>query len=885
MKAQIHCLFIVLTLLAGLAQTGRAAVALTITPNTVSNTYSGPITVQVTGLTNTETVVIQKFLDANTNGVIDGSDLLWQQYTLTDGTNFVIGGVTNNNVPGDTDGTANGQITAKLNFQSDFLQTFGGKYLVKLSSPVGHFTPITNSFTVTNFPYAQRFTGTVVSNSVAVPNAVVILFPASQDGNPSGGCVANNSGSYTLPASAGTYSLVPFKTNFIANFRTAPALTLSNNATFTTNLSLIAATQTISGKIVDANNSSLGLPGLLVPVQTQDRSLLGTCFTDTNGNFTTRVNANQWSIGGDSAAVAFHGYVEPQNKTTVDTTTGSVSGVTIALHKATAFFYGTVKDNLGNPLPQEVAVYADDNNNGLYESDGYTDTNGNYVTAVVGGLGNSDPWYVSIDNSSSFPNYIFSQPAFDQNGGTNIGVGSAVLANFTAILATNHITGYVKDSNGNPISGVGVNVNTTTPIGGVNYQSSTDTDTNGNFSLNVPNGSWDVGVNQQGGDDSLDNILGSGNYQPPNDQNVVINNNNQVANFTVQLCDGVQIITASPLPGAQQGNSYYVQLQASACNNNFTWSVNDPADFPYGLNLNFDSSGEIYGTPTGSGTYNFSVHVDDGNGHTADTNLSLTINPTVSPLQITTTYLPNGTNTIFYSQTLQATGGTPPYSWSIPNYSASLPANLSLATNGVLSGTPATTANTYYFDIIVTDAATNTAEEDALPLTIVNPPLPPLVITNLSLPNGNVGAAYGAQLGATGGQSPYTWALALGSANPPPGLLLNASGLISGTPTTNGLFNFKVQATDANFTVTNKLFGIIVNPKPVLSLANWFTNQFQMRLAGASNQNYTVQMSTNLSSASWISLFITNNPATNAFLLTDPHATNQQRFYRILIGP
>jgi hypothetical protein len=258
---------------------------------------------------------------------------------------------------------------------------------------------------------------------------------------------------------------------------------------------------------------------------------------------------------------------------------------------------------------------------------------------------------------------------------------------------------------------------------------------------------------------------------------------------------------------------------------------------------------------------------------------------TAAPLQITTTYLPNGTNTIFYSQTLQATGGTPPYSWSIPNYSASLPANLSLATNGVLSGTPATTAKTYNFDIVVTDAAANMAEQDALPLTIVNPPLPPLVITNLSLPNGNVGAVYSVQLGATGGQSPYTWALALGSANPPPGVLINASGLISGTPTTNGLFNFKVQATDANLTVTNKLFGIIVNPKPVLSLASWFTNQFQMRLAGASNQNYTVQMSTNLSSASWISLFITNNPATNAFLLTDPHATNQQRFYRILIGP
>ena len=881
MRIQLHCLLIVLALLAGFARTGRAAVGLTITPNTVSNTYNGPITVQVTGLTNTETVVIQKFLDANTNGVIDGSDLLWQQYTLTDGTNFVIGGVTNNNVPGDTDGTANGQITAKLNFQSDVLQTFGGKYLVKLSSPVGHFTPITNSFTVTNFPYAQRFTGTVASNGVAVPNAVVILFPTAQDGNPLGGCVANNSGSYTLPAPAGSYSLVPFKTNFIANFKTAPALTLSNGATFTTNLSLIAATQTISGKIVDANNSSIGLPGILTPVQTQDRSLLGTCFTDTNGNFTTRVNANQWGIGGDSAAVAFHGYVQPQNKTTVDTTTGSVSGVTVKLAKATAFFYGTVKDNLGNPLPQEVAVYADDNNNGLYESDGYTDTNGNYVTAVVGGLGNSDPWYVSIDNSSSFPNYIFSQPTFDQNGGTNIGVGQEVLANITAILATNHITGNVS-FNGSPV--VGVQVDAYATIGLASYQSEADTDTNGNYSLNVVTGNWTVNVYDCCDNDSLDNILGSGNYVPTSSQGVNIANNNGTANFMVlpggsgQLFGYIKDTGGSPVVGVS------VSAQDQSSGQGYNASTDGTGYYSFGTvpNGNYDISVDCGGL--NSLGYQCLADVIT-NVVTSSIEADFTAQFTAAPLQITTTYLPNGTNTIFYSQTLQATGGTPPYSWSIPNYSASLPANLSLATNGVLSGTPATTAKTYNFDIVVTDAAANMAEQDALPLTIVNPPLPPLVITNLSLPNGNVGAVYSVQLGATGGQSPYTWALALGSANPPPGVLINASGLISGTPTTNGLFNFKVQATDANLTVTNKLFGIIVNPKPVLSLASWFTNQFQMRLAGASNQNYTVQMSTNLSSASWISLFITNNPATNAFLLTDPHATNQQRFYRILIGP
>ena len=199
----------------------------------------------------------------------------------------------------------------------------------------------------------------------------------------------------------------------------------------------------------------------------------------------------------------------------------------------------------------------------------------------------------------------------------------------------------------------------------------------------------------------------------------------------------------------------------------------------------------------------------------------------------------------------------------------------------MLSGTLTAAGGPFYFDVAVTDGAANTAYQ-TLSVYIVNPPL---VITNVSLPNGNVGAGYSAQLGATGGQPPYNWQLAIGSANPPAGLTLNASGLISGTPTTNKVSAFKVQATDANFATTNKILSITINPKPVLGLPTWQTNRLQMRLAGASNQNYTVQMSTNLSSTNWVSLMITNNTTTNSFMVTDPNATNKQRFYRILIGP
>ena len=158
------------------AAVSRAAVGFTLNPSSVSSTYSGTITLQVTGLTAGDTVVVQKFLDANTNGVIDGVDLLVQQFNLTDGQASVIGGVTNINVPGDTDTTA-GQITAQLNFQNgDFVQSIIGKYAFELSSPSGSFSLITNLFNVTNVPYAQKFTGNIVNNGTNVPNAVVLLF-------------------------------------------------------------------------------------------------------------------------------------------------------------------------------------------------------------------------------------------------------------------------------------------------------------------------------------------------------------------------------------------------------------------------------------------------------------------------------------------------------------------------------------------------------------------------------------------------------------------------------------------------------------------------------------------------------------------------------------
>ena len=78
----------------------------------------------------------------------------------------------------------------------------------------------------------------------------------------------------------------------------------------------------------------------------------------------------------------------------------------------------------------------------------------------------------------------------------------------------------------------------------------------------------------------------------------------------------------------------------------------------------------------------------------------------VSSLTITTTTLPAARVSAVYSQTLTATGGTSPYTWSVT--SGTLPAGLTLSSSGVISGTP-TTAGSNTISIKVTDSASPVA--------------------------------------------------------------------------------------------------------------------------------------------------------------------------------
>jgi hypothetical protein len=175
-----------------------------------------------------------------------------------------------------------------------------------------------------------------------------------------------------------------------------------------------------------------------------------------------------------------------------------------------------------------------------------------------------------------------------------------------------------------------------------------------------------------------------------------------------------------------------------------------------------------------------------------------TIEPGTKHVKIVTPSLPNGALNVSYNATLMASGGATPYVWTIDK--GTLPAGLNLDTGtGAISGVP-TTDGDFTFTAKVSDNSTP-IKSDTQRYTITITGNEGLIITTMSMPDGDVETVYNVSLLASGGTSPYTWSIARG--NLPDGLTVDAvSGVISGTPTKKGNYNFTVQVSD-NATLAN----------------------------------------------------------------------------------
>jgi hypothetical protein len=197
-------------------------------------------------------------------------------------------------------------------------------------------------------------------------------------------------------------------------------------------------------------------------------------------------------------------------------------------------------------------------------------------------------------------------------------------------------------------------------------------------------------------------------------------------------------------------------------------------------------------------------------GHALILTMLLTSPSVWAALTITTgSQLPQGTVGSAYTTTLVATGGTGPYTWTLPGPSAP-PAGLSLSAAGVLSGTP-TTEGSSGFLVQVTDSAIPLAASATAVFNITVVPTPTVltITTPTTLPAATVGTAYSQTMAATGGLPPYTWSLTSGTL--PPGLSISSLGKISGTPTVQGTSTFSIRVKDSGIGVAALGFAMTVN--------------------------------------------------------------------------
>ena len=167
--------FVLCTMVPALAAAAQAA-TVDLSPPTVQNDVDTQLTLTITGLTAGQTVVVDRYLDVNGNGV-DAADPLVQHFSLTDGEVPLIGGQRNLNVPGDDDGRMNNSIEARLFYPGvPDLDRFAGSYVYRVSNPSSHAVLGTGSLTVAqDTTLLQGVQGTLTAAGIPRPYALVAL--------------------------------------------------------------------------------------------------------------------------------------------------------------------------------------------------------------------------------------------------------------------------------------------------------------------------------------------------------------------------------------------------------------------------------------------------------------------------------------------------------------------------------------------------------------------------------------------------------------------------------------------------------------------------------------------------------------------------------------
>lgn len=281
----------------------------------------------------------------------------------------------------------------------------------------------------------------------------------------------------------------------------------------------------------------------------------------------------------------------------------------------------------------------------------------------------------------------------------------------------------------------------------------------------------------------------------------------RVAPFQI-VSPPTQLVLAS-LPSGRVGNPYSHTFKVAGGAPPQTFAVSPFVPLPLGIQLSAD--GVLSGIPQQVGNYAIALVITDAAGRVYAANsipLPVTISGT-APLLGGFFLAHDATVGVPFNVGLDSVlrGGTPPYSWALVG-SSSLPSGLKFlpGSNGVephIGGLP-TTAGSFTTAVIATDSAGQTVTGN---ITIR---VSALALSPETLPQPRVGIPYAATLIPSGGTAPYVIEVQP-SSDMPPGLSVNASGVVSGTPTDAGNFLVQIGLKDSAGAALLRLYRITLD--------------------------------------------------------------------------
>jgi len=283
-----------------------------------------------------QTILVERYYDANANGHVDSGETLLLSFRVTDGKVEMFGGVPNEAVPGDNDGATNGQLSVVLRL-NDLPENnrLVGNYVFRVSPLDASFSPLDAPFVVAQSTQSQTIRGTVTANGSPLPGAVVVaLVPEGDGANFAAGVFTDGSGAFALNLPAGDYGLIGFKRGFVSSFDSAPQVSLASGSSVTQAVVLSSASRTVSGRVIDAVTSN-GIAGLQLFAESSSGDV-ALATTDAAGNFSLDAGIGEIRMNPSEQGLRLLGYTARDY--TFDTTAGDVSSVLIRLSKGRGRF-------------------------------------------------------------------------------------------------------------------------------------------------------------------------------------------------------------------------------------------------------------------------------------------------------------------------------------------------------------------------------------------------------------------------------------------------------------------------------------------------------------------------------------------------------------------